>query len=119
MFCFSYYPSVWRHSDVLMAGTGSKMVSSVLVLVFFSLLLPDISTHQPEAIIFPRGELRLLDQKFKEKEIIYSIVIFDSQIRILRFKGEAPRGTDRNVHNFSRGVSQMTALAPGNVRKPS
>ena len=95
--------------DIPVAGTGSKIVSSILIAVFFSLLLPDLSTHQPEAIIFPRGELRLLEQEFKEKETIHSIIAFDSQIRILRFKGETPRGTEENVYNFSRGKSQPNA----------
>lgn len=89
--------------------------------MFFSLLLPYLSTHQPEAVIFPRGELTLLEQKFKEKEkkTIYSIIIiFDSQIRILRFKKEAPREPEQRVSTFQEErVSQMPAPAPGSIRK--
>lgn len=106
---FFFFHIITVFEDIPVAGTGSKIVSSILIPVFFSLLLPDLSTHQWEAIIFPRGELRLLEQEFKEKETIYSIIAFDSQIRILRFKGETPRGTEQNVYNFSRGKSQPNA----------
>lgn len=99
--------------DMLVTDTSSEIISEILILVFFSPLLPDLSTYHSEVILLPGGELRLLEQEFKEKESSYSIIIFDSQTRILRFKGEALMGTEQRVYNlFKRKASAKRQLSP-------
>ena len=79
-------------------------------LVFSSSLLPYLSTLQSEVIILSRGEVRLLEQGI-QGERNYSIIIFDSQTKIWRFKGEVLRGIGQRADNLFKGESRPNACS--------